>query len=90
MHWDQLQVELMNVIPCRDCGNMIDPNSRGCPTCAMNLDAERMIDRFVFYGLFLGGILIAVIIVMLYFRHYPLPIATSTALTVQTSALRRN
>ena len=69
MHYDQLQVELMNLIPCRDCGNMIDPNSRGCPTCAMNLDAERMIDRFVLCGLLLGGILIAGIVVMLYFRH---------------------
>jgi hypothetical protein len=49
----------MNLIPCRDCGNMIDPNSRGCTTCAMNLDAERMIDKFV-----LGGFIIALILAL--------------------------
>jgi len=35
----------------------------------MNLDAERMIDKIVFYGLLVGGILTAGIIVILYFRH---------------------
>ncbi len=59
----------MNLIPCRDCGNMIDPSSRGCSTCAMNLDAERMIDKFVLYGLLLSGIVTAGIIVILYLRH---------------------
>ncbi|HEX9425875.1 MAG TPA: hypothetical protein VF899_21735 [Pyrinomonadaceae bacterium] len=59
----------MNPIPCRDCGNMIDPSSRGCPTCAMNLDAERMIDRIVLWGLLLGGIIAAAIIVLFYLRH---------------------
>jgi hypothetical protein len=59
----------MNSFPCRDCGNMIDPRSRGCTTCAMNLDAERMIDKIVLYGLLLGGIVIVGIIVMLYLRH---------------------
>jgi hypothetical protein len=34
-------------LSARDCGNMIDLHSHGCPTCARNLDAERMIDRFV-------------------------------------------
>jgi hypothetical protein len=59
----------MSLIPCRDCGNMIDPNSRGCPTCAMNLDAERMIYKIVFYGLLVGGILTVGLIVILYLRH---------------------
>lgn len=35
----------------------------------MNLDAERMIDKIVLYGLLLGGIVIVGIIVMLYLRH---------------------
>lgn len=35
-------------MPCRDCGNMIDPKSRGCSSCALNLEAESMIERFVF------------------------------------------
>ncbi len=64
-----IKAELMNLIPCRDCGNMIDPSSRGCSTCAMNLDAERMIDKFVLYGLLLSGIVTAGIIVILYLRH---------------------
>lgn len=59
----------MNVIPCRDCGNMIDPNSRGCPTCAMNLDAERMIDKAVLGGLILVVIVAAAILTFLYLRH---------------------
>ena len=59
----------MNLIPCRDCGNMIDPNSRGCPTCALNLDAERVIDKIVLYGLLLGVIVTAGIIVILYVRQ---------------------
>jgi hypothetical protein len=68
MAWTSLKVELMNLIPCRDCGTMIDPSSRGCATCARNLDAERMIDKFV-----LGGVIFvlvtAAVVFLLYFRH---------------------
>lgn len=56
----------MNLIPCRDCGNMIDPNSRGCPNCALNLDAERMIDRLVLGG-FILAVIVAIGIVLLFF-----------------------
>ena len=59
----------MNLIPCRDCGNMIDPRSRGCPKCAMNLDAERIIDRIVLCGLVLAVIVAAAIVVLSYLRH---------------------
>lgn len=59
----------MNLIPCRDCGNMIDPNSRGCPTCAMNLDAERMIDKFVLGGFILALILATVIGFLFFLRR---------------------
>jgi hypothetical protein len=51
----------MNLIPCRDCGNMIDPRSRGCTRCALNLDAERMIDRFVLFGLVLVVVAVAIV-----------------------------
>ena len=34
-------------IRCRDCGNSLLPDARGCPKCALNLEAERMLDRFV-------------------------------------------
>lgn len=37
----------MNLIPCRDCGGMISSSSRGCPKCARNLEAERMIERIL-------------------------------------------
>ena len=32
---------------CRDCGNQLEVNARGCPRCARNVEAERMIDRFI-------------------------------------------
>ena len=59
----------MNLIPCRDCGNMIDPNSRGCSKCAMNLEAERMIDRFVLCGLVLAVIVATAIVVPFFLRQ---------------------
>lgn len=33
--------------PCRDCGNQLDVNARGCPRCARNVEAEQMIERFI-------------------------------------------
>jgi hypothetical protein len=30
---------------CRDCGTILAPDARGCPTCALNLEAENMIGR---------------------------------------------
>lgn len=32
---------------CRDCGNILAPDARGCPICALNLEAENMIGRFL-------------------------------------------
>jgi hypothetical protein len=32
---------------CRDCGNELAANARGCPRCAWNAEAEAMIDRFI-------------------------------------------
>ena len=57
----------MDLIPCRDCGNMIDPRSRGCPKCARNLDAERMIDKFVLGALVL--VIVAAVILLIYLRQ---------------------
>jgi uncharacterized protein (UPF0212 family) len=37
----------LNIAPCRDCGLEIDLDSRGCPKCARNLDAERAVAKFV-------------------------------------------
>lgn len=37
----------MNLIKCRDCGQMLSADARGCSRCAMNLEAERMLGRFL-------------------------------------------
>lgn len=41
----------MKPLTCRDCGYLLDSSFRGCPQCAMNLEAESMIDRFVWQRL---------------------------------------
>ena len=37
----------MSTKNCRDCGNVLEQSARGCPRCAMNMEAENMIDRFI-------------------------------------------
>jgi uncharacterized protein (UPF0212 family) len=37
----------VNLVPCRDCGEPVDLDSRGCPRCARNLDAERVVAKVV-------------------------------------------
>ena len=32
---------------CRDCRYELDVYARGCPRCAMNAEAEQMIERFI-------------------------------------------
>ena len=32
---------------CRDCGNVLPQKARGCQCCALNLEAENMIERFI-------------------------------------------
>ena len=60
----------MNPKTCRDCGTDLGPNSRGCPTCALNLEAEGMIDRFVFRLLISVLTIIAITIgIFLYLRR---------------------
>ncbi len=48
----------MNEKPCRDCGYLLDAEARGCPRCAMNVEAETMIERVV------AGVLIAVSLIV--------------------------
>jgi hypothetical protein len=60
----------MNPIPCRDCGYLLDPKSRGCPKCAMNLEAERMIDRFVWRKLVPALILLAIAVAGVLFYEF--------------------
>lgn len=50
----------MDLKACRDCGSPLEPNSRGCTTCALNLEAESMIDRFLVRLLFSALTIIAI------------------------------
>ena len=52
---------------CRDCGNVLEQTARGCPRCALNFEAENMIDRFVWRRLLPGAILIATAAVVVVF-----------------------
>jgi len=46
---------------CRDCEYVMEANARGCPRCALNLEAENMIDRFV-WRRFVPGLLIVALL----------------------------
>jgi len=35
----------MTTKTCRDCGNELAQTARGCPRCAMNFEAENMIEQ---------------------------------------------
>ncbi|MEP6911836.1 MAG: hypothetical protein ABI923_03725 [bacterium] len=50
----------MSARTCRDCGYALEPNMRGCPRCALNLEAEKMIDRFIWRRFIPGVIIVAV------------------------------
>ena len=47
--------------PCRDCGYLLKQDARGCPRCAMNVEAETMIERFIWRRLVPGMLAIALI-----------------------------
>lgn len=46
---------------CRDCGNVLEQDARGCHRCALNVEAENMIDRFV-WRLLVSSLIVVVII----------------------------
>jgi len=47
--------------PCRDCGHLLGPTERGCARCAMNVEAETMIERFIWRRLVPGVLMVALI-----------------------------
>lgn len=53
----------MTLKPCRDCGGMVPSTARGCPTCARNLEAERMLQKY-FWTAITGLVLILAVIFM--------------------------
>ena len=55
----------MTTRTCRDCGNVLAQTARGCPRCAMNFEAENMIDRFVWRRLVPGSFVAVVALVAL-------------------------
>ena len=48
---------------CRDCGNVLEQKARGCPRCALNFEAENMIDRFV-WRLVVPSVLMVVMVLL--------------------------
>jgi len=50
---------------CRDCGNVLEQTARGCPRCALNLEAESMIDRFVWRRFAPAVVVVALVIAAL-------------------------
>jgi len=56
--------------PCRDCGYELATNARGCPRCARNVEAEEMIDHFIWRRLvpLLIVILVAGVVIFLWRR----------------------
>jgi len=55
-------VESISSKTCRDCGYLLPPNIRGCPSCALNLEAERMIERFIWRRFVPAVAIIAVLV----------------------------
>jgi RNA polymerase subunit RPABC4/transcription elongation factor Spt4 len=56
----------MKLKPCRDCGTPVPSDARGCPKCARNLEAERMLARYFWGGL---SILVLAIVFAIYFIY---------------------
>ena len=52
---------------CRDCGNQLEQTARGCPRCARNIEAEDMIDRFIWRRFVPSVIVVACVIVALFY-----------------------
>jgi len=53
----------MMLIPCRDCGQMVPSDARGCPVCARNMEAERMLGKY-FWGALALVIFVSVLILL--------------------------
>jgi len=52
---------------------VLEPKARGCPRCALNFEAENMIDRFV-WRVILPGVLLIVIAVIAWIYFFALPL----------------
>lgn len=52
---------------CRDCGNSLPQNARGCPRCALNLEAETMIEHFIWRRFVPVGAVVVVVVTTVIF-----------------------
>ncbi|HEY6244473.1 MAG TPA: hypothetical protein VIX17_11025 [Pyrinomonadaceae bacterium] len=55
----------MTTKTCRDCGNVLEQTARGCPRCACNIEAEDMIERFIWFRFMPALIVIALVVAAL-------------------------
>jgi hypothetical protein len=55
----------MSANKCRDCGNLLAREARGCPRCAWNVEAESMIDRFIWRRVVPGIVIVVLVAVAL-------------------------
>jgi hypothetical protein len=62
-----MRSNIMNAVTCRDCGYLLEPTVRGCPQCALNVEAETMIDRFIWKRLLPSVIIIAALVVVAFY-----------------------
>lgn len=53
----------MKLVPCRDCGELVPADARGCPKCARNMEAERMLERFFWRVLVPFSVILAGLVV---------------------------
>ena len=64
--------QIMSTKTCRDCGNVLEQTARGCPRCALNFEAESMIDRLIWRRVLPGLIIVvlAVVVLIYYLRSH--------------------
>lgn len=57
----------MSTKTCRDCGNVLAQTARGCPRCALNFEAENVIDRLIWRRFVPFVIVLAFVLTLVYF-----------------------
>lgn len=58
----------MKLEACRDCGEPVPADARGCWKCARNLEAERVVTRYVLLGVVAVLLLAAFVVLLLVSR----------------------
>jgi predicted nucleic acid-binding Zn ribbon protein len=60
----------MKLETCRDCGASVPAGARGCPQCARNLEAERMLARYFWLaGVPVLLLLLGLVVLLLAYRR---------------------